>query len=510
MSGIPDRRRHLRQQVRSLTYIDLGQDNGGIVLNIGEGGLAVQAAAILTGNHFPRMRIKLPGSSEWLEASGEITWTSESGKEAGVRFVDISDDARFQIRQWISVGGPVDEFREGRGRRADRGREVLAAPGSGTMRKTTAESFTPELVGRQQTLDSVSRRAEQGREVSRAPDTGAMKKMTPESATPEVIARQPMQDSNPDHIINSVRVARMLSGERDYGSFGSLVEKPDHQGWLIAVVFTVLAVIALAAGMAVGRGDLSGLLAKFSPQRNIPAAQSPEEPSAPSSAAQETAPPPSDSTNRTNSDVSQIEVVDTSNRRWLIPLQGTASVKGAESADAAGSSAASSTAPSSTEPPNAPSSAESTAAEPSSGATSAPDEKPENPSQPKTKGSESKGSALVPREAPKRALREANVTVRIWILSPAIPLEKVGQPIYRVDPIYPPEAVQQRIEGTVKLRAIIGRDGTVQSLGLVDGPPLLVPAAMDAVRSWRNQPTLLNGRAVELEEEIQIEFHLPD
>ncbi|MFY9531036.1 MAG: TonB family protein [Candidatus Acidiferrales bacterium] len=506
MSGIPDQRRHLRQQVRSLTYIDLGQDNGGIVLNISEGGLAVQAAAILTGNHFPHMRIKLPGSGEWLEASGEITWTSESGKEAGVRFVDISDDARFQIRQWVSAGGTAGEFREERGRRADRGREVLAAPGSGAIRDTTPESFTPELVRRQQIQDSVSGGTERGEEASRARDTGAMKNMTPESAASEVVVRQQMRDPAPDHIINSVRVARMLSGETDYGSFGSLVEKRDHQGWLLAVVFAILALISLVAGMAVGRGGLSEMLGKLSTQGNIPAAQSPEEPPPPSSAAQEAGPSPSDSTNSTNSDVSQIEVVDTSNRRWLIPLKGAASKNGAASADAAGAGAPSSIPPGS----SASSSAEPTAAEPSGGATSAPDEKTENPPQPDAKGSASKGSVPIPREAPKRAPREANVTVRIWILSPAIPLEKVGQPIYRVDPIYPPEAAQQRIEGTVKLRAIIGRDGTVQSVGLVDGPPLLVPAAMDAVRSWRNQPTLLNGEAVELEEQIQIEFHLPE
>ena len=81
--------------------------------------------------------------------------------------------------------------------------------------------------------------------------------------------------------------------------------------------------------------------------------------------------------------------------------------------------------------------------------------------------------------------------------------------LYRVEPMYPPEAVQKHIEGTVKLRAVIGRDGKVMGLGLVSGPQLLVPAAMKAAREWRFIPALLNGEPVESQTEINIEFHLP-
>ncbi len=80
--------------------------------------------------------------------------------------------------------------------------------------------------------------------------------------------------------------------------------------------------------------------------------------------------------------------------------------------------------------------------------------------------------------------------------------------LYRVEPMYPPEAVQNRIEGTVKLRAVIGRDGRVRGLGLVSGPPPLVSAAMSAAREWRFIPALLNGEPVESETDINIEFRL--
>jgi protein TonB len=80
--------------------------------------------------------------------------------------------------------------------------------------------------------------------------------------------------------------------------------------------------------------------------------------------------------------------------------------------------------------------------------------------------------------------------------------------INKVQPLYPPLARQTRISGTVKLHAIIGKDGTVQRLEVQSGHPLLVQAAQDAVRQWRYQPTLLNGEPVEVDTEIDVIFSL--
>ena len=79
-----------------------------------------------------------------------------------------------------------------------------------------------------------------------------------------------------------------------------------------------------------------------------------------------------------------------------------------------------------------------------------------------------------------------------------------------VRPIYPPIAQQARIQGIVVLSAIIGEDGRVQMLRYVSGPPLLVQAAMDAVRQWRYAPTLLNGHPVSVETTITVVFTLGD
>jgi len=85
---------------------------------------------------------------------------------------------------------------------------------------------------------------------------------------------------------------------------------------------------------------------------------------------------------------------------------------------------------------------------------------------------------------------------------------QAAKKIHDVAPIYPPLAKQARIEGTVKLQAIIGKDGTIQNLTVVSGHPLLVQAALDAVQQWRYAPTLLNNEPVEVETFIEVHFRL--
>jgi protein TonB len=80
--------------------------------------------------------------------------------------------------------------------------------------------------------------------------------------------------------------------------------------------------------------------------------------------------------------------------------------------------------------------------------------------------------------------------------------------VNRTAPVYPALARQTRISGTVRLHAIIAKDGTVQQLEVISGHPLLVQAALDAVRQWRYQPTLLNGEPVEVDTTVDVIFSL--
>ncbi len=82
--------------------------------------------------------------------------------------------------------------------------------------------------------------------------------------------------------------------------------------------------------------------------------------------------------------------------------------------------------------------------------------------------------------------------------------------LYGPKPDYPPLARMARVQGIVRMEAVIGRDGAVQNLRLVSGHPLLIEAAKKAVARWRYQPTLLNGEPVEVVTEIDVNFTLAE
>jgi protein TonB len=83
-----------------------------------------------------------------------------------------------------------------------------------------------------------------------------------------------------------------------------------------------------------------------------------------------------------------------------------------------------------------------------------------------------------------------------------------GNIIYRVQPTYPSLARQARVQGTVELRAIISKAGTIENLLVVRGHPMLSAAALEAVKQWRYRPYLLNNEPVEVETEITVNFVL--
>jgi TonB family protein len=93
---------------------------------------------------------------------------------------------------------------------------------------------------------------------------------------------------------------------------------------------------------------------------------------------------------------------------------------------------------------------------------------------------------------------------------------KVGAGVMRMKrlesqrPVYPPLARQARVSGTVKLSALLAADGSVQRLDVVEGPPLLIPAALEAVKTWKYEPTLLNGEPVEVRTDIDVNFTLTE
>src|SRR5205814_4263046 len=84
-----------------------------------------------------------------------------------------------------------------------------------------------------------------------------------------------------------------------------------------------------------------------------------------------------------------------------------------------------------------------------------------------------------------------------------------GVLLKQVKPKYPPGAKANGIQGTVRIVAIINKDGIPEKLRLLSGPPELVSASLDAIMQWRYKPYKLNGKAVPVETTITIRYMVP-
>ncbi len=106
------------------------------------------------------------------------------------------------------------------------------------------------------------------------------------------------------------------------------------------------------------------------------------------------------------------------------------------------------------------------------------------------------------QQSPAEQQSQPSVRVRVE------PRVSNGLVLSRVQPNYPTEAKNRGIQGRVNMLAIISKTGEVTSLTLIDGDPLLAPAAMGAVKQWKYHPYMLNGSPVEMETVVICNFAL--
>jgi len=106
----------------------------------------------------------------------------------------------------------------------------------------------------------------------------------------------------------------------------------------------------------------------------------------------------------------------------------------------------------------------------------------------------------IPQE-PKRPTARTLVPIRVGVLEPS-------KLIYKVNPVYPPLAVKAHVQGTVILEAVVDEEGSVSTLKILNGHPLLVEAALQAVRQWKYSPTVLNGEPVAVIATVTVVFRL--
>jgi len=83
-----------------------------------------------------------------------------------------------------------------------------------------------------------------------------------------------------------------------------------------------------------------------------------------------------------------------------------------------------------------------------------------------------------------------------------------GMLLLKTTPVYPPIAKAARVSGTVVLQATISKTGSIENLHVISGPAMLQQAALQAVKSWRYRPYLLNNEPVEVETTVNVIFSL--
>jgi TonB family protein len=504
---LTERRLHPRHRIQTLAYIDLGEDNGGIVLNISEAGLALQAAITLADEDLPLIRFQLPPSKKRVEASGRITWLSPTGKEAGVAFVNLSEDVRAQINEWIildSTPGSLQEQEETE--QAPPAEEKIveeqvqggvnaseASPVSPSAAATSPEILLtaeepiarpPETVSPALPTSVPTRRKQASPQMGPAtfgsfgrakPAAALENSAAPAIATFAAIPAKAEQSAalplpapiiapalDTSHVPRPPRESafslrepaqmhREVLGKRRWWAFGGAVVS--------------LAAISFAMGMLAGRGDFGAIAEIFG--RNNVAARASAGATGPTSAN-------SDSTEHSSASGKITDEPANNSAATLQNQRATAQVLTLHRSR-----------------PGSPD--EGTSRQDSSAMLNLP----ENPV--------SASASVAVRTRRSIPLPPETHTTN----SQSGQNLQIGALISKTEPAYPQGARDQKIEGTVRLHAWIGEDGNVRQVEVLEGPSTLSAAASNAVHAWRYAPTLYDGQPIATEEDIIVVFRLP-
>jgi TonB family protein len=476
-----DRRLHSRQPIRSLAYVALDEGNGGIVLNISEGGFSVQAVTSLMDDLLPGVRFQLSESEGWVEANARITWTGQSRKVAGLEFVDLPEDTRNRIREWLvretqPVGSPGD---------ASAVVEDIVAPapeiGNCESGILTAPIVAPEV--------SVE---DQREELHEGPRRDAKPAVASESVTPTVPSVVVLSAPAPDVFTPTAdegRESQPAPTPRKAEAKLHFVARLFHNKWALAGLVALLAVGSLAAGWMAGQGAFGKVLQRaqsLAPQGGA--------------ALRDLV---SNSANHA-AKINEIEIVNANSQRWTIPFNGPLN----DPEDGARRQASGNT---SYQPRKAPTGFRMWIPTPPRQVRAATDSgealKENPPAVPNGSGASDNVFSSGSNSSQTLAVRPA---LRVPEPPPATGIVKQGHVIRRVIPVYPTLARNPLVEGTVRLNVTVGEDGTVRGVALLGGPSLLVDAAENAVRQWRYAPATVDGRPIEFQQEVDLSFHLSE
>jgi TonB family protein len=513
-------RAHMRRKLSPMAYVELGQDNGGILLNLSEGGFAVQSALALTSRVFSELRFQVPALQGWLTASGRIVWISDSKKEAGIQFTELPGEARREIHKWVSAEGE-----------SQRGKERIpgARPSGPAIQRTEGTE------ARRQILDAPYRGGGGAHEPSVAANSPA-NATRPESEPARSSERQAA----------GVAVAEARAQEFHFTDYSMFAAEPEREGvwlqqparrpgnWRRAAVGVLVAGLFFALGATVGKESVDRWIAYLRgwtlsqiatasapkvtppapPEQNIGAAEDKREdrPDAKGADAESHGGGAGGGnlTSEAGAGSASSGKAGSENKG---DIEAERPPVKSESSKAGGVGVA---VPGVNEPRSrhtgedvlARSSHGMDAAQSRMGTEHAilvnapePGSRPFFVNLPGEAVSASGAIAMSARrtlEIPPRSSMAASGSQRVVI----------GKLIVHSEPFYPAEARKRGIEGSVELRARVGRTGGVIAVTPVSGPWLLYPAAVNAVREWRYEPTYVNGDPAETFADVTIVFRL--
>jgi TonB family protein len=404
----------------------------------------------------PRVRLQMPKARTWIEASARVIWSGDSRRMVGIEFLDLADEFRKQLRDW------------------------LAAESTTEHQASIADHAPAEADLHDFPVEEVSKGPHSGNGASllatRSTDFDLAALLTTSEATLPGMAHVPSGASDitprPSQSVEETTASPAAKAK----------SSPARNRYVPAVA--ALAALSLAAGWEAGRGNVFQTFSEiFKPSAAAPISRAGV----------------STSSIAANSATVSFEVVDASNQAWHVPFAGPTSVAPAASAVSLAPIA-----------PEAPSQS-----------TIAKKRAPQIWTLP---APQARRSGAVPSgvQAPQMPDVQAGAAIPSAILegsartNVAAPAANSGystlvpsQVVRRVDPVYPKSALDQRIQGTVKVRAHVEEDGKVTNVRALSGSPLLTSSAVTAVQKWQYKPQILDGRPIASDVDVTIVFTLP-
>ncbi len=506
-------RRVARHRVAGLMYLDLGSGNGGFPINISEDGMAFQGVRPLEQGQEICVKFKLDGVAELVTAKAKVVWLTETRKGGGLQFIDLAEDSRRQINEWIA-------FQEHGGRPIERPAAAIS-------------HVKPEGLGPAPAVPLVADQGDSPTQSipiitiqlpSSSLPTGKAAPVIAPNETPdkaELLVNQNLPKLPSDSSVGLERPSQVPA---------QTAKGKKKHSWIRSSVFMLglaasIAMIVVSGGILWPlRGVLLGHSVSDNPTQKViqpasaPIAAPPEKaavdesssdpttfeslPLAPIANAQENPTVLAPLNVMTSGPSHPVEnpkpLAPKINPRTTtkVPASSVAAIHPAAPAIVPARADQSVALPANTVPED---SKQLPAAGPAEERASTP-----SPKLPENSVSATGSIEIIPDPYPSiRVPAESKARLS----RPGTSLQ-IGRLISKAEPVYPPEALRQRMAGTVKVHVVIGANGTVEKAEPLNGPTLLAEAALRAVQQWRYEPTMLGSQAIDVEEDITVVFRI--